>query len=221
MVKDAWLDNIDWANVNTFSKKSYDLLQKSNEQEGGDEGNGEDQGDDEEEDEEEELDPKLVDEKSQIDMFKKMIPFLKPNETILRAIKRLGKSSSGAAGASSSGGASLSASQRWLKKKNTSTGTSTDQATATVDKASLEKLTEMANFFIDQGFYDIYEETLESLKKKIETSEKKFSSSMDMFADEINESDLKSSSSTAPANQEDLIKGKCLCVKIKLDANIQ
>lgn len=47
-------------------------------------------------------------------MFKKIIAYLNPRETILKAIKRLGNTTKASGGA---GGSTLSASQRWLKKR--------------------------------------------------------------------------------------------------------
>ena len=170
-----------------------------------------DEDDDINNEEEEDLEPD--NESTQVDTFKKIIPFLKPNETILNAIKRLGKSNR-----SSSAVSSLSASQRWLKKKNQAsedskmeTGESSDRSG---DKESLEKLTGFANYFIDQGFYDIYEETPESLLKKVDNFEKRncrkdtsvalAASSFDIFADEVDETELKKSANADSADKETL-----------------
>ena len=120
-------------------------------------------------------------------LFKEMLEMMKPGETVLKAIKRLGKTSTGQS-------VSLSASQRWAKKKN-----GQQQQISEEDKKALEKLTSLANKFIDMGFYDIYEETYEKIKLKSEppapvvSKEEEF----DMFADEIDESKLNKPSTAA------------------------
>lgn len=83
------------------------------------------------------------DEKSQNELFKNILTHLKPGETVLKAIKRLGNSSAGgsSSAASTSG---LSASQRWLKKKqptNAAASQSVDSEKVKADKQSLETLT--------------------------------------------------------------------------------
>lgn len=172
------MDNIDWANINSF-KKSYQLHTQS--------------GDIEEESSESDNESIAInDEEEKIEIFKKILPHLRMNESILRAIKRLGNSSK----------SSLSASQRWLKKKSEKQEPSSE--TALADKQALEELTGYANKFIDQGFYDIYEETYQSLEKKIKEHESKSSKPselLDMFADEINESEIQPSTSNGLSNQ--------------------
>jgi CD2 antigen cytoplasmic tail-binding protein 2 len=83
-VKDAWLDNIDWANINSF-KRNANLHQKQ--AESGEESSGEE--DDDNEDEEKEKQDEDG-EQSQVEVFKQIMNYLKPGETILKAIKRLG-----------------------------------------------------------------------------------------------------------------------------------
>jgi hypothetical protein len=156
--------------------------------------------DESDEDEQEEESQDANDENAQIETFKKIIPCLKPQESLLKAIKRLGKSSGGSGAASGS----LSASQRWLKKKNQSADNKMETESASnaqADREALEKLTGYANYFIDQGFYDIYEETRETLQKKVDNYENRSSkqtsaaTSLDIFADEVDEKDLKPSTS--------------------------
>ena len=150
-------------------------------------------GDTEEESSESDNDSvEINDEEEKIEIFKKILPHLKMNETILRAIKRLGNSSK----------SSLSASQRWLKKKNEKQEPLSE--TASADKEALEKLTGYANKFIDKGFYDIYEETYQSLEKKIKQHESKSlkpSESLDIFADEISENEIQASTSNQESNE--------------------
>ena len=159
------------------------------------------------------------DEKGQEEMLKKIIVYLRPGETILRAIKRLGQSTSSSGAKASTVG--LSASQRWLKKKNqdanaqqASSSSSLTAEEITALKESLEKLTGFANYFIDRGFYDIYDETYEKIQKKLEnisklengesTQEKKL---FDIFADDIDETEL-NKPKTSNVDQKQDLQGK-------------
>ncbi len=204
------MDNIDWANINSFKKNSQgqkstleayklDDIEKEDD---------EDQDEDEDEDEyEENSKDEANDLESQIETFKKIIPYLKPGETILRAIKRLGKTAGGSSGSSGSG-TTLSASQRWLKKKNQPSEASQTSSSNPADKEAVEKLTGFANFFIDRGFYDIYEETYEKLRRKIDESEKSAAGkqeSFDIFADEVKEDDIKAGGSGS--KKEEILQG--------------
>ena len=194
-VKDAWLDNIDWANINSF-KRSANLHEKQTES--GDESS-------EEEDDRDEDDDKAREdedgEQTQLDVFKQIVSYLKPGETILKAIKRLGTLSK-----SSTSGTSLSASQRWAKKKAASEPTKMSQAELEA-KEAMEKLTGFANYFIDRGFYDIYDETFEKIQLKISNSEKnQASKSFDMFADEEDEEAV-SQPTTSKSGQQETLTG--------------
>jgi CD2 antigen cytoplasmic tail-binding protein 2 len=161
-------------------------------------GDEEDETSDEDEDEEDKLNiTGDQDATSQIETFKKMILYMKPGESVLKAIKRLGSSSK-----SSQSVGTMSASQRWLKKKNQTdqqAKSSKESEASAADKEALDKLTGFANHFIDRGFYDIYEETYEKLKYKIdeaENVEKNAAKNFDIFADDVDESDLGKPSST-------------------------
>ena len=172
-VNDAWLDNIDWANVNSFKNSKPQV--KADENESGDE-------EDEDEPSEKESDTN-AENKSQIEILKKMVNFLKPGENVLKAIKRLGDGSKSNGSGSSSIG--LSASQRWLKKKNQEQDQKNiEPQKAKENKESLELLTGYANYFIDNGFYDIYQETREKIEMKIKNAEETKADSFDIFADE-------------------------------------
>ncbi len=204
------MDNIDWADVNTFSKKSYDLAGGNTTKAST---SNENQEEDEDEEGEEDLEPeetedeKNNEELSRIETFRKMVQYLKPNESILRAIKRLGNTSS------SSNSSNLSASQRWSKKKTDTTKNNVvDSEQSKKDKESLEKLTGLANYFIDQGFYDIYEETLESLELKIKNYEtrmikpKQTDASFDMFADEIDNKNIGKANGEREELEDNVVK---------------
>lgn len=106
-IKDAWLDNIDWANINSFKKSDRLTKEQTNDDDEEENEQEDDDSEDDEDDEREKSDSKS----DQIEMFKKILEHMKPGETILKTIKRLGTSS----GSSSSSGsnANLSASQRF------------------------------------------------------------------------------------------------------------
>ncbi len=202
------MDNIEWANVNTFKNK-YSLNNEAAEEKA-------------EEDSESEEKIDLSDSESveskdgELDMFKKILTCLKPGETVLRAIKRLGAASSKLPTDATSSKAGLSASQRWLKKKapviqNKSAITETESARnaeqVKADMETLEALTGYANHFIDRGFYDIYEETYEKMAFKInnavEAKKEEPADLFDMFADEDNEAAAGTSGSSV-----NVIEGK-------------
>ena len=190
--------------MKAYSKKTYDLTGNENDENGENENESSSSSSEDEEKDE----PETSSESDKVETFKKIIPILKPNESILKAIKRLGKSSSAGSGSATG---SMSASQRWLKKKNQqeAKGSSSESANASADKELVEKLTGYANFFIDQGFYDIYEETAESLQRKVDNYEKRASKMesssdpFDIFAEEVDEKELKSSTNV----EEEALKG--------------
>jgi len=188
--------------VNTFKKNSnQDLEQKQTIEK--DAESNEESDDDSDNDDLMQSDSKN-DEKSTLDLFKKILDFLKPGETVLKAIKRLGSSASAAASSSTS---NLSASQRWSKKKQpqqTTTLSATDSEKLKADKQAIETLTGYANQFIDQGFYDVYEETYEKIQLKLRNAAKQDADSLDIFADNVDENVLASSS----GKTENITEGK-------------
>jgi hypothetical protein len=191
-VKDAWLDNIDWANINSFKKSNVE--DEKNEEVKPDTDKNQDESSDSDSDRESIYSQDS--EETQIEVFKKIALLLKSGESVISAIKRYGKTSSVSHATNSS--ASMSASQRWLKKKNTNEPAQVSkeaQAIAAADKEALDKLTGYANYFIDRGYYDIYDETYDKLKTKIENFESKSNETktkdpLDIFAEELDESDL-------------------------------
>lgn len=177
------MDNIEWANVNTFKNK-YKLDDEK----------------DENTDTEETIETTLNDsEETQIEFFKNILTLLKPGETVIKAIKRFGSSFK----TSRDSNTSLSASQRWCKKKNTNNKTdNVDSELTKKNKESLDKLTGYANHFIDQGFYDIYDETYEKITHKINSIERRKETVFDMFS-----SDLDSIPASTSGNKTNYIEG--------------
>jgi CD2 antigen cytoplasmic tail-binding protein 2 len=187
-VHDAWLDNIDWANINEIKKfkgqdsllsaaaksglikEKYDLA-ASNEKEVDDESSGTD----------ESLSGANLNENEQTELFRKILEFLKPGESILKSIKRLGNTG----GANK---ANLSASQRWIKKKQVDVSLKSEDSKANAE--ALEKLTSLANKFIEMGYYDVYEETYEKIMFKLNGSKSKIDNDFDIFADNVDANKL-------------------------------
>jgi len=224
-IGDAWLDGIDWANINSFKRNKENSNAGNEKSQKMDEGvkeedDNDDASKDSSSDNESEGDEITKEnEKDQTEILKKIIAYLRPGETILKAIKRLGQSSSASGAKASTVG--LSASQRWLKKKNQDTPqASSSTASLSAEeisalKESLDKLTGFANYFIDRGFYDIYDETYEKIQRKLENlaksgngesaaSDKKL---FDIFADDIDENEV-DTPKTSTVDQKQELQGK-------------
>lgn len=181
-IKDAWLDNIDWNNSKSYRFNAKDNLidaavksgtiDKYNLQETNNENESSQSSS-----EDEEEDDLITNTKSELnlneknELLKAIFSYLKPGETILKAIKRLGSNQK----------TSMSASQRWLKKKQENKSNNNSNVSKE-DSIALEKLTSLSNKFIEIGYYDIYEETYEKIKFNLES--KNDTDSFDMFADD-------------------------------------
>nr|XP_023025432.1 CD2 antigen cytoplasmic tail-binding protein 2 homolog [Leptinotarsa decemlineata] len=151
-VRDNWLDNIDWHKI----KSSSDTKQKYNV----DEQDLVLESDSEPED----------DNFDEMKSYESILSYLKPKETINKAIKRL-------AGADMK----LSSVERLKRKK---AGTLNDNKDVT-------NLTELANKILTKlGNMDIYQETYEGIKAKLDKNEKKSNSrvrepELDMYSDDF------------------------------------
>ena len=142
------------------------------------------------------IDTTNLNENEQTQLFRNILEILKPGESILKAIKRLGNTGS-------KNRDNLSASQRWIKKKQVDTSQTSDEAKA--NAIALEKLTSLANKFIEMGYYDVYEETYEKIKLKLDEKTNKKEDEFDMFSDNIDDAALAKGSSGKGQNQ---IEGK-------------
>lgn len=153
-VRDNWLDNIDWQKVDKSKQNPYQLDTEEK-------GLGEESDDDSE-------DAKF----NEIDKYKLIITYLKPQESINKAIKRLGGSDQ-----------KLSSVER-LKRKKAGTLTTNEQ---------VSELTELANDILTAtGNMDIYQETYEIITQKLQQHENKLKSKsgvadseLDMYADDF------------------------------------
>ncbi|GAB6030158.1 CD2 antigen cytoplasmic tail-binding protein 2 [Chamberlinius hualienensis] len=179
-IRDSWLDNIDWVKVKAQEKPL---------KEGG---LAESESDDEDDD------PAVnIDECS---VVKQIIELMKPGETILRAIRRLGNKSS----------SSASASSRWLKNKKKLTQKQKDKNLeqnpdeAEEQRKKMLALTEMADKLLSRGRTEIYSETYEKLKHQIESKNRaETSEPLDMFGDDFPEKEKVSSEPKPGTSQTD------------------
>ena len=155
-IKDSWLDNIDWIKVSNQTAKAKA--------------------------EEEAIEMEEPVEFNQFACYKEILNLIKPGETVLKALKRLG------------GNKIQTASERWKKKKQESSGeNSADRG----NKEQLLKLTELADAILSgTGNMDVYQETFEGIRFKVQqaetpASEKKLEAELDMFGDDFDEQSTK------------------------------
>lgn len=117
--------------------------------------------------------------------FRKMLEHVKENETVAKALRRLGGNK----------GKPLSSSQRWKAKKQKKEETEEDRKAAK-DKEHFLALTELADQILSTGYMDVYEMTHEKLNfevKKMETPSDRLNipagttddDALDMFADDF------------------------------------
>ncbi|XP_063847944.1 CD2 antigen cytoplasmic tail-binding protein 2 homolog isoform X1 [Scylla paramamosain] len=104
-----------------------------------------------------------------IEVYKEIMVFLMEGETVAKALKRLG------------GNKKISSAQKWKLKKTGGDGSENGSQ----NMSNFLKLTELANKIIETGNMDIYQETYEIIKLKIERSKAPGTAPvLDMFAEE-------------------------------------
>ncbi|XP_034936831.1 CD2 antigen cytoplasmic tail-binding protein 2 homolog [Chelonus insularis] len=161
-IRDNWLDNIDWIKIEPRTGTSEDNANKD-----GDD-NGEKGIADSESDDEAESNLNF----NPTELYKQIFEYLKPGETVSKALCRLGK-----------GKKPISSAERWKRKK---AGLSeTDE-----NSEKIIKLTELANTLLTRtGNMDIYQETYEAIKRKIESADNKSLAAkpaeLDMYSDDF------------------------------------
>ncbi|XP_011054822.1 PREDICTED: CD2 antigen cytoplasmic tail-binding protein 2 homolog isoform X2 [Acromyrmex echinatior] len=162
-VRDNWLDNIDWVQVKPGSTTNLQKSTKSNKSYGLGDSDSDDEGDIM-------FDP--------IPLYKQILEYLKPGETVSKTLCRLGK-----------GKRKLTTAERWKKKKESKTGKEEEDP----NSINITKLTELANELLTRtGNMNIYQESYEQIKKKIEQADKhahpsKQEAELDMYADDFDE----------------------------------
>ncbi|KAJ8952945.1 hypothetical protein NQ318_006562 [Aromia moschata] len=152
-IRDNWLDNIDWQKIQTSSesKHKYNI----NEGDLGEESNSESETDDN---------------FDEIETYKIMLEYMKPGESVNKALKRLAGDD-----------IKLSSVERLRRKKAGTLNTN----------EGVIKLTELANQILtNMGNMDVYQETYEQIKANIDGKEKKNKSAMkeaelDMYSDDF------------------------------------
>ncbi|KAL7294359.1 hypothetical protein TKK_0012367 [Trichogramma kaykai] len=151
-VRDNWLDNIDWVKVKDKVKE--------------DENNEKNDADNDSDN-----DPDFMFDPTSL--YKQILDYLKPGETVSKALCRLGK-----------GKQKLTTAQRWKLKKDRNAVKNEDE-----NSVAITKLTELANELLTRtGNMDIYQETHEKIQKKITEANKastKIEAECDMFSDEF------------------------------------
>ncbi|XP_076232055.1 CD2 antigen cytoplasmic tail-binding protein 2 homolog holn1 [Calliopsis andreniformis] len=161
-IRDNWLDNIDWMQIKPSSTASVKKDTESREKHGLGDSDSDEEG------------PDIMFNPTRL--YKQILEYLKPGETVSKALCRLGK-----------GKKRLTTAERWKRKKE-------KQAIEDDENSvNITKLTELANELLTRtGNMDIYQESYEQIKKKIEMGEKhahpsKQEAELDMYADDFDE----------------------------------
>uniref|UniRef100_A0A2P2HXS2 CD2 antigen cytoplasmic tail-binding protein 2 homolog n=2 Tax=Hirondellea gigas TaxID=1518452 RepID=A0A2P2HXS2_9CRUS len=168
LVKDAWLDDIDWMKV----KRTEENKDKY--------------GSDDEDSDADDVDTadanagiaQKQEKDAMLEIYKKIIELIHPGETVTKGLKRFG------------GGRRLTSAQKWKMKKQ-SKGAREQTVKSAEDVENMDcmlRLTELASKIVEAGNMDVYEETYEMIKVKLQPA-KPSSPSMDMFTDEPKNSD--------------------------------
>uniref|UniRef100_A0A1Y1M1L0 GYF domain-containing protein n=1 Tax=Photinus pyralis TaxID=7054 RepID=A0A1Y1M1L0_PHOPY len=183
-VRDNWLDNIDWQKIKSLPKGSVEK------------GLGD------------ESDDSDFEPFQEVEIYKEIIQYMKPKETINKALMRWGAKNK-----------NLSSLER-LKRKKTGTLDSNTEVT---------KLTELADKILSEaGNMDIYQETYEVIKSKIDSFEsKKLKTSakeanLDMYADDFDEKETKklgATTTTAETHVKEPVSSEVLMWEYKWNLN--
>ena len=165
-IRDNWLDNIDWMQIKPSSAASVKKDTESSEKHG--------LADSDSDSDSDEDGPDIMFDPTQL--YKQILEYLKPGETVSKALCRLGR-----------GKKRLTTAERWKKKKEKK------EVEDDENSINITKLTELANELLTRtGNMDIYQESYEQIKKKVEVGEKrahpsKQEAELDMYADDFDE----------------------------------
>lgn len=186
-IRDNWIDNIDWVRIKESERKKAQEAINARE-----------------EAQDEELPP--VD---KVALYKEMLDIMQPQETVAKALRRLGKSK----------GKPMTTAQRWKAKRQKSElqggEGSEEREKAEQDKRIMLRLTEVADLLVQDGMMEIYEATREKisvlLKKAEEMAGKKFTipdnvdddDALDMFADNFDKQVTSRSEKAEATNGDD------------------
>ena len=211
MIKDHWMDNIDWVQIKRTG---------GNTKRGSDEaGLGDSSSDDE---------PEAID---KINIYKEMIALMKPGETVAKSLRRLGGGKAGISAAS--------ASQRWKTKRAKSTEGQENkeedeqkQAEEAQRKADMLQLTGHADKLLQHGNLEIYQDSFEKLSFLIKTAEEKVTATrvaipagtdtddaLDMFADDLDQKQTEKDENMSSTATERLENGSKVGTASSASAN--
>ncbi|XP_078601360.1 CD2 antigen cytoplasmic tail-binding protein 2 homolog [Branchiostoma floridae x Branchiostoma japonicum] len=162
-IRDNWLDNIDWVKI----KKTEDL-QKEREARGGQDMQDE------------------TEERSETEVLKETLQYMKPGETVAKALRRLG------------GGKKASSNRKWQTKKakmdDEKEGDKKEPTEEDKAKTDMLRLTECADYFVQNGNYEFYQFTYERINYQLKgpsvpgmaaSSSKNEDDILDMFGDSL------------------------------------
>ncbi|XP_076161558.1 CD2 antigen cytoplasmic tail-binding protein 2 homolog holn1 [Ptiloglossa arizonensis] len=161
-IRDNWLDNIDWMQIKPSSTASVKKETERSVKHGLADSDSDDDG------------PDIMFDPTQL--YKQILEYLRPGETVSKALCRLGK-----------GKKILTTAERWKRKKEKK------EVDNDENSISITKLTELANELLTRtGNMDIYQESYDQIKKKVEKGEKhahpsKQEAELDMYADDFDE----------------------------------
>lgn len=185
-IRDNWIDNIDWVRIKEserikFQKQAEAAMDSDDE-------------------------PPPVD---KLSLFQEMLDILQPQETVAKAVRRLGKSK----------GKPLTTAQRWKAKRQKTDGKGGEDAAdakAEQDKALMLKLTEIADTLVQDGMMEIYEATKEKISFLIKQEQEKSSKSsftvpenvddddaLDMFAENIDKQEAEKAGKSDAVAEKD------------------
>lgn len=138
-IRDDWLDSVDWVKVKELQKDTENQMETSDQFEDANEIN-------------------------KAEYLQQILSILKPKETILAAIRRLG-------------GKPLTASEKLKAKKKKVDEKSSHKNQE--DKEMLLKLTELADGLLNSGEYEIYQATYEKIQHRLKLMQEKTASDDD------------------------------------------
>ncbi|CAF0776713.1 unnamed protein product [Rotaria sp. Silwood1] len=182
-VHDAWLDEIDWTNVKNYKLKNSEATEENLDDPSKMNSLNNDDDDDETND----------NHFNETNALKSILAIMQPNETVVRAIKRLGA-------AATSNKSKQRIKQRKPLPGEISTALSVELTPEEFKKNKflLEEMTGLADQFVSNGQLDIYQETYEQLKTRLDHLQSSASSStnnptFDMYGDSAIASSVTSS----------------------------
>ncbi|CAH8298596.1 unnamed protein product [Schistosoma turkestanicum] len=150
--RDHWLEDINWLEVKKYQEQNKLKDTSISDELGG----------------------KVLSKEEKLTLYKELLSYLQPCETVLRSIKRMG--------ACSDVKKSASASQRWLQKRKLKTETQTG------NPEGLIRVTELADQLVQGGDFDVYQKTFDDIKKLIEcTKQYEADDELDVLGQEFDE----------------------------------